>query len=192
MEDLWQFNEEVVARAIDDSAIPTICWRWPRNRFYHLRFCRRYARRHAHSRGRAGLPRYSSIKKQLNTFGAGLEGAWILGLQSHAQTLDYLARRLISPMQQIDNKKMQINGLERRMDIALQGMLKTHQQHVLRLNSSLQQLNPQNVLARGYAMVQDASGKLVTAAETLKMGDSVSITFKQGSADATVIRVQSD
>jgi exonuclease VII large subunit len=41
-------------------------------------------------------------------------------------------------------------------------------------------------------MVQDASGKLVTAAEALKMGDSVSITFKQGSADATVIRVQSD
>jgi exodeoxyribonuclease VII large subunit len=115
-----------------------------------------------------------------------------IGLQSHAQTVDYLARRLISPTQQIDNKKIQINGLERRMDIALQGMFKTHQQHMLRLNSSLQQLNPHNVLARGYAMVQDASGKLVTAAETLKMGDSVSITFKQGSADATVIRVQSD
>jgi exodeoxyribonuclease VII large subunit len=115
-----------------------------------------------------------------------------IGLQGHAQTLDYLARRLISPMLQIANKKTQMNGLARRMNIGLQGMLKTHQQHVLRLNNSLEQLNPKNVLARGYAMVSNEAGEMIHTSQQLKVGNAISIMFEHDSADATVTRIKSD
>jgi exodeoxyribonuclease VII large subunit len=114
------------------------------------------------------------------------------GLQAYAQTLDYLARRLISPMQQIENKKTQINGLGRRMDIALQSMLKTHQQHVLSINNSLQQLNPQNVLARGFSLVYDEKGELLSNSQQLKVNQQVSITLHQGGARATVTDINDD
>jgi exodeoxyribonuclease VII large subunit len=132
------------------------------------------------------------LKSQLQTLWSRLGRRMDIGLQSHAQTLDYLSRRLISPTQQIDNKKTQINGLGKRMDIALQGMFKTHQQHMLRLNSSLQQLNPKNVLARGYAMVCNETGEMINSSQQLKVGYAVNIMFEQGSADATVIHIKSD
>jgi exodeoxyribonuclease VII large subunit len=113
-------------------------------------------------------------------------------LQGNAQTLDYLARRLISPTQQIENKKTQMNGLGRRMDIALQRHLQTHHQHLIMLKNSLQQLNPRNVLARGYAMVQDKTGAMIKSAQQLKIGDAVNLVFEKDSAEATINRIKSD
>ena len=49
MEDLWAFNEEVVARAIAASKIPIISALVPRNGFHHCGFCGRPARAHAFS-----------------------------------------------------------------------------------------------------------------------------------------------
>ena len=114
------------------------------------------------------------------------------GLQARAQTLDYLARRLISPIQQIENKTTQITQLKHRMDIALQGILKSQQQYVLQLKNSLEQLNPHNVLARGYAMVQDEAGKMINSSLQVKLGKPITIIFQDGSADAIVNRTKVD
>ena len=114
------------------------------------------------------------------------------GLQAHAQKLDYLARRLISPSQQIEHKTIQIRQLKHRMDIALQRHLQTNQQTILRLKNSLAQLNPLNVLGRGYAMVQDESQKLITNSNQTKAGNLVNIMFAHGAANATIINVKPD
>ena len=115
-----------------------------------------------------------------------------IGLQSNAQRLDYLSKRLISPLQQIDNKANQLRQLQHRMNIGLQGILKSHQQRVLRLQNSLNQLNPHNVLARGYAMVQNSSGEMVKNSQQLKLGETVKITLHIGEADATIISHESN
>jgi len=119
-----------------------------------------------------------------------LERLMDTGLQAHAQTLDYLARRLISPIQQLQNKTTQINQLKHRMDIALQSILKSHQQHVLQLKNSLEQLSPQNVLARGYAMVLDETGAVIKNAQRLKINQSVNIKFEHGEARAEITGIK--
>jgi exodeoxyribonuclease VII large subunit len=58
------------------------------------------------------------------------------------------------------------------------------------LQNSLAQLNPHNVLARGYAMVQDDVGKLVSDAAQLTPAQNIHITFAQGSADAKITDVK--
>jgi exodeoxyribonuclease VII large subunit len=192
MEDLWQFNEEVVARAIDDSAIPTISGVGHETDFTICDFVADMRAATPTSAAELACQDVDVLKSQLQALWSRLGRRMDIGLQSHAQTLDYLSRRLISPTQQIDNKKTQINGLGKRMDIALQGMFKTHQQHMLRLNSCLQQLNPKNVLARGYAMVCNETGEMINSSQQLKVGYAVNIMFEHGSADATVIHIKSD
>ena len=110
-------------------------------------------------------------------------------LQAHSQTLDYLARRLISPMQQIELKTTQINQLKQRMEFAAQRHLQTCHQQVLRLKNSLQQLNPQNVLARGYSLVYDANGELVSNSQQLTVKQVVKITLHQGGVQAAITKI---
>ena len=186
MEDLWQFNEEIVARAIDDSAIPTISGVGHETDFTICDFVADLRAATPTAAAELACQDMQNIKKQLHHLWGRLVRRMDTGLQSSAQRLDYLSRRLISPNQQIINKMQQINLLRNRMDIGLQGILKSHQQHVLRLQNSLTQLNPNNVLARGYAMVQDATGNIVSDANQLKPAQKIHITFASGSADAAV------
>jgi exodeoxyribonuclease VII large subunit len=192
MEDLWQFNEEIVARAIDDSAIPTISGVGHETDFTICDFVADVRAATPTAAAELACMDIQTLKEQINTIWNRLVRRMDAGLQGHAQTLDYLARRLISPVQQIENKKNQLNGLARRMDIALQGMLKTHQQHVLRLNNSLEQLNPRNVLARGFSLVYDEKGELISNSQQLNTNQKINITLHQGGARATVYDINED
>jgi len=168
MEDLWQFNEEIVARAIDECTIPTISGVGHETDFTICDFVADMRAATPTAAAELACQDVETLKTQLKQLWHRLERRMDTGLQAHAQKLDFLARRLISPLQQLENKTTQINQLKHRMDIALQGILKSHQQHVLQLKNSLEQLSPQNVMARGYAMVQDKSGALIKNAQQLK------------------------
>ena len=189
MEDLWQFNEEIVARAIDECAIPTISGVGHETDFTICDFVADMRAATPTAAAELACADVGTLKTQIQQLWNRLQRLMDSGLQAHSQTLDYIARRLISPMQQIENKKMQINGLGRLMDIALQGMLKTHQQHVLRLNNSLQQLNPHNVLARGFSLVYDEKGELISNSQQLKASQQVNITLHKGGVRATVSEI---
>ena len=190
MEDLWQFNEEIVARAIDDSAIPTISGVGHETDFTICDFVADLRAATPTAAAELACIDVGTLKTQTQQLWNRLQRRMDTGLQAHSQTLDYLARRLISPRQQIENKKTQMNGLGRRMDIALQSLLKTHQQHVLQLKNSLQQLNPHNVLARGFSLVYDEKGELVTSSQQLKANQQVNITLHQGGAGAMITKIK--
>jgi len=192
MEDLWQFNEEVVARAMDDSAIPIISGVGHETDFTICDFVADVRAATPTAAAELACADVQTLIDQVHHLWRRLERRMDTGLQARAQKLDYLARRLISPIQQIENKFNQTSQLKHRMEIALQGILKSQQQHVLRLQNSLAQLNPKNVLARGYAMVQDETGNMVKSSLQAKVGGHVSIVFQDGSADATVNHVKSD
>jgi exodeoxyribonuclease VII large subunit len=192
MEDLWQFNEEIVARAIDDSAIPTISGVGHETDFTICDFVADVRAATPTAAAELACQDASNLKAQLMQLWSRLGRHMNADLQSNAQKLDYLSRRLISPIQQIENKVNQISLLENRMDIALQGILKSHRQHVLQLKNSLEQLNPKNVLARGYAMVSNEAGEIVSSAQQLKVGNAVNLIFEQGSANATIVHIKSD
>jgi exodeoxyribonuclease VII large subunit len=192
MEDLWQFNQEVVARAMDDSAIPIISGVGHETDFTICDFVADVRAATPTAAAELACADVQTLIDQLHHLWRRLERRMDTGLQARAQKLDYLARRLISPTQQIENKFNQTRQLKHRMDIALQGILKSQQQHVLQLQNSLAQLNPKNVLARGYAMVQDDAGNMIKSSLQAKVGAHVSIIFHDGSADATVNQTKSN
>ena len=108
-----------------------------------------------------------------------------IGLQSHAQKLDYLAKRLISPLQQLQNQTMQLKQLQNRLALAMQQQLQKHQHTFSQLKSSIEQLSPQAVLARGYAIVERA-GETITDSKQLQIGQEVRIQLHVGEASANI------
>ena len=186
MEDLWQFNEEVVARAIDQCAIPTISGVGHETDFTICDFVADMRAATPTAAAELASQDMQTFKAQLNAIWSRLVRHMDIGLQSRAQTLDYLSRRLISPLQQIEIKMNQLRQLQHRIDIGLQRHLQTKNMRLISLQNSLAQLNPRNVLARGYALVYNPNGEVVTQSQQLQLDHCVKIILHQGSAEAKI------
>jgi exodeoxyribonuclease VII large subunit len=191
MEDLWQFNEEIVARAMDDSAIPIISGVGHETDFTICDFVADLRAATPTAAAELACMDVAAQQLQLHNLRAKLNRQMQTQLDTVGQKLDYLARRLISPIEQLKYKRDLLHALGRRMDIGLQGSLNMHAQKILRLQSSLKQLNPHNVLARGFAFVQTQTGEIVNNSAQLKSNDAVQVTLQIGSFDATVKTIKS-
>ncbi len=73
-----------------------------------------------------------------------------------------------------------------RLDVALQTSLQIAQNRLVRHTSTLKALDPTAVLKRGYALVTDATGNVITRAESTSPGAQVQIRLSEGALSATV------
>ncbi|MDP1766584.1 MAG: exodeoxyribonuclease VII large subunit [Methylotenera sp.] len=186
IEDLWQFNDEIVARAIAECAIPTISGVGHETDFTICDFVADVRAATPTAAAELVTPSRDNLLNVLNQLKQQLARNMQYLLNQREQTLDYLARRLISPQQLIDQQKLQLTQIAYRLNTVINQQLQVKQQNLLRMNQNLTHLNPQAVLTRGYAFVQNKSGVIITSSQQLQAGDEVKLTFGVGSADATI------
>jgi len=189
IEDLWQFNEEIVARAIAACSIPTISGVGHETDFTICDFVADMRAATPTAAAELATPSREALLNSLKQVKLHLARNLQFLLNQRTQALDFLARRLVSPSQQIEQQKLHLLQITRRLENAVHQQLKTRQQTLLRLSQNLQHLNPQAVLTRGYAFVQDAKGSIVSSGDGLHQGDEVRLTFGTGSADAVINKV---
>ncbi len=189
IEDLWQFNEEVVARAIANCAIPTVSGVGHETDFTICDFVADIRAATPTAAAELVTPSRDALLSSLRQLKVHLSRNLQFALNQRAQALDYLSRRLISPTQQIEQQKSQLAQITHRLQNAVAQQLKTRQQNLLRLSQNLQHLNPQAVLTRGYAFVQDKNGVIVGSSAQLAKDDQVRLTFGAGSAEATINKI---
>lgn len=187
LEDLWSFNEEVVARAIDDCPIPTISGVGHETDFTICDFVADMRAATPTAAAELACMDMHSLMGELAQLKKRMQRQIEATLNQHAQKLDFLTRRLISPQQQIAHKSVQVQQLSKRLALSAQQQLQQRQHYLLRLSDSLHQLNPHNVLARGYAMVQNSQGQMVTSSQQLAIGETVKLSLHQGEANASVV-----
>jgi exodeoxyribonuclease VII large subunit len=186
LEDLWQFNEEIVARAIDECGIPTISGVGHETDFTICDFVADLRAATPTAAAELACPDIANIKQHLMQLQKRLLRQIETVLNHHAQKLDYLARRLISPVQEIENKQNKLHQLQHRLNLSIGRQFDTQKQLLLRLRGSLAQLNPENVLARGYALVQDQNGHVIYDSQQLNADELIKIRLHQGEATAQV------
>jgi exodeoxyribonuclease VII large subunit len=189
MEDLWAFNEEIVARAIAGSRIPVISCVGHETDFTIADFVADL---------RAPTPSAAAelvvkSKVELAAHIAGLEKRLLQGLRIYYENLYGRFRRLAS-------SRMLVNPLAllerpvQRLDQAVEGLFGASADRLRRTgeklnlqSEKLKALSPLFPLKKGYAVVKDARGKAVKTAASLAPGDRLSLQFAEGRADAEVI-----
>lgn len=191
IEDLWQFNEEIVARAIANCRIPTISGVGHETDFTICDFVADIRAATPTAAAEMVTPSRDALLNGLGQLKQQLAKNIQYLLSQRAQTLDYLARRLISPLQQIEQQKSQLAQIAYRLNSNINQQLQTKQHNLIRLSQNLQHLNPQAVLTRGYAFVQNSAGAIIASSQQLQAGDEVTLTFGKGSADATINKTRS-
>lgn len=188
IEDLWSFNEEVVARAMAACRLPTISGVGHETDFTIADFVADLRAATPTAAAELACPDQSQLRQQVAQSQQRLIRAMQSLLRQHAQTLDYLSRRLISPAQQLQQQKQALQQWQHRLSLAMQQYLQGRRRRLEYLTNSLQQLNPHQVLARGYAIVQQQNGRAVTDARQLTIGEHLKLTLHQGEAQVIVAK----
>lgn len=186
IEDLWQFNEEIVARAVAECSIPTISGVGHETDFTICDFVANVRAATPTAAAELVTPSRDNLINALSQLNQQLMRTMQYLLNQREQTLDYLSRRLISPLQLIEQQKSQLSQLNYRFNNAIHLQIQHKQHDLLRLSQNLTHLNPQAVLTRGYAFVQNKLGEIVTSSQQLNEKDQVKLTFGRGSAEATI------
>lgn len=190
MEDLWSFNEEIVARAIAGCSIPVVSGVGHETDFTIADFA---ADRRAPTPTAAAelvSPDRTTLLHKVQQTIHRLERQMNFGLQNRMQRLDILAHRLIHPGERIQQRKTVLEHLRLRLQGTVNQQLVMRQTQLHRLSQNLQHLAPQHVLNRGYSMVQNKAGAVIHSHSQLHAGERVSITFAQGGAEADVKKIK--
>ncbi len=187
MEDLWSFNEEVVARAIVDCSMPVISGVGHETDFTIADFAADVRAPTPTAAAELVSADREGMLRQLQQTHLRLQRQMRYMLGEKMQRLDILSHRLVHPGERLKQRHEQMTNLQTRLKQAMSRRLETQSLHVVRLGQNLEHLAPQQVLNRGYSLVRDAGGQLVTHANQVEIGDRLSISFAQGGADTTVI-----
>ncbi|CAG0958589.1 Exodeoxyribonuclease 7 large subunit [Methylophilaceae bacterium] len=189
IEDLWQFNEEIVARAIADCRIPVISGVGHETDFTIADFAADRRAPTPTAAAEMATPDRDALLNMLGQQQQAMQRHMSYRLNRYAQQLDFIARRLLSPAQQLAHKAEHLEQLGLRLQTGIKQVLTRQQERLLRLSLNLQHLNPNAVLNRGYSLVQNVSGEIIRSSNQIKPGDMVQIRFSEGKAEAEISRI---
>ena len=211
MEDLWAFNEEVVARAIYDSDIPVISAVGHEPDVTIADFVADLRAPTPSGAAELAVPDRAEYALSVRTLDTRLRTAAHKQLQARRQRLTTLQERLElrTPANYIAEKRLLLDQMADRLCAALPARLTREEQkltvlrqrlltagqgglHKRRLRfaqtvATLDAISPLRVLARGYAVAtRGKRGAVVTDAAALKAGDTLHIRFAKGAANCRV------
>jgi len=82
----------------------------------------------------------------------------------------------------IEAERERLSQWQERLDRSIHQQLKAHQQKFEQYAQLLHNINPKQVLQRGFSIVYDAEGQVVQAAEQLGVGQELQLEFASGRA----------
>lgn len=183
LEDLWAFNEEVVARAIASSTVPVIAAVGHEIDFTIADFV---ADRRAPTPTAAAqmvVPRKADLVEQLAALDEQLRQNLQFNLSMLRDAVAGLARRLADPGRKLRENQQRLDELSVDLLRRFQEMLRHFKDRLAQSSGRLGALSPLAVLDRGYSITHRLDDeRIVKAAASLQVGDGVRITFAQGKA----------
>jgi exodeoxyribonuclease VII large subunit len=180
LEDLWQFNEESVARAIRASPIPVLVGVGHETDFTIADFAAdRRAPTPTAAAELASPPRAELLER---VAGLALRASREARrrVEYAMQAVDGLARRLVHPAERIRASRRLLAQLGARLASAAARSLDAARYRVEHLRSALGGLDPNAVLARGYSITRNAAGEVLRDAARVTEGERLVTTLNRG------------
>jgi exodeoxyribonuclease VII large subunit len=186
IEDLWAFNEEVVARAVRASEIPVIVGVGHESDFTIADFAADLRAPTPTAAAELAAPEREGLLHAVRQRWARTEQLVHTLLRARVQRLDYAVRALAAPRAPIRALQARLESLRARLGAVRSALVAVRAAHVAATARALQALDPRQVLGRGYALVRDEPGRLVTDAGQLAPDQPLQIELARGAAQVRV------
>jgi exodeoxyribonuclease VII large subunit len=186
IEDLWAFNEEVVARAIAECHIPVVSGVGHETDFTIADFVADLRAATPTAAAQAVVPDGLEWRQRLTQLQRRFSRSVNRRFEQAMQQLDFTQRRLVHPAQRIQLQSERLATVKLRWQGVMQRNLEQRMTRLASMQQHLQHLDPSQVLARGYSLVRDAKGNIVSNSQQVTEGAALDITFAQGGAGVLV------
>ncbi|MCC7299909.1 MAG: exodeoxyribonuclease VII large subunit [Verrucomicrobia bacterium] len=209
IEDLWAFNEEIVARAIAASQIPVISAVGHEIDFTISDFVADVRAPTPSAAAELAVPVKTELETQITRLAARLGGslqnqvhilreripgfrqtmmhALMDGLRLRQQQVDETSRTLAECLKNaVSVQKQRLPGLQQIMAHRMESAVAERKQNLRRLEVQLRSLSPLAVLDRGYSLTETADGSVVRNADSLKKGAILRTRFAKGTVISEV------
>src|SRR5215211_7947423 len=191
-EDLWAFNQEEVARAIRKSAIPVISAVGHETDFTIADFVADFRAPTPSAAAEIVAAREDQICSALENLGrqmVRLTRYQIVNLRSRVQE-QALSHAFDEVKSRLSRARLRYDAASSACDAAMDAKLQEGRERLALAAASLDALSPLGVLQRGYAIAQDASGKLVRDAAVVRVGDEISVRLAKGKLATRIERIE--
>jgi exodeoxyribonuclease VII large subunit len=183
LEDLWAFNEEIVARAIFDSAVPVISAVGHEIDFTIADFVADQRAPTPTAAAEMAVPKRADLMERL----ASQQDALLRGMERTIEGArdDWrtLVKRLSDPGRKLREHQQRLDELSVDLLRGFQERLRQSRDGLARIAGRLEALSPLGVLERGYSIAHKLPEELIVKdAATLSTGDRLRVTFAAGKA----------
>ncbi len=188
IEDLWAFNEEIVARAVYSSRIPIISAVGHETDFTICDFVADLRAPTPSAAAECAVPDTGELK------------VWLISCRQHLFTIVKnkidIQKSLLSaieksgalkdPLVKINESRRELVYLSEKLSNTAENIINTNRATVSAISGKLDALSPLKVLSRGYSFAINSENRIVTKPTDVQIGESFSLELLTGSVKAMV------
>ena len=192
IEDLWAFNEEMVAQAIFDCSVPIISAVGHEIDFTIADFVADLRAATPSAAAELAVSEIDRIDEAIYSRKEELDGLMMNLLSEKKGRIEHQLRqlKLLDPEYKLRQSKERLARIEIALNDAIEGIIKSLRQRLSLLSSRLDGSSPLKRLKSGYAFVTDEKGKRVKSVKQLKSGMKIDMALTDGYATATVDEIK--
>ena len=188
LEDLWPFNEEIVAREIYNSELPVISSVGHETDFTIADFVADLRAPTPSAAAELAVPNIADVTLKINSY----KNRYQLALKKKVEFMRLRYEKCMNqrvfkePLQKIQEKYIVIDMKIKSMQNSAEAMYKDKKGNAMKLIAKLDALSPLKTLMRGYSIVS-LNGKSIKSAKDLNKDDEVELRLSDGSAKAKIL-----
>ena len=193
LEDLWAFNEEIVARSIYNSKIPVIS---AVGHEIDLTIADLVADKRALTPSEAGelvVPRKDLLIEKTEKFKARLLQSLTGKLRFSKEKLDRIANSYVirQPFDRLNRWQQSLDEFAQRLNLNITHALNTEREKLSGIAGKLESLSPLNVLKRGYTITtRQEDNKSLRDIKNLSKGDKIKTNLSKGSIISEILSIE--
>jgi exodeoxyribonuclease VII large subunit len=188
IEDLWAFNEEIVAQAIFDCSIPIISAVGHETDTTIADYVADLRAPTPSAAAELAVYDINQLFEKIESYKDTLNSCMLNNLEKPKNKIENLSLRLkyLSPTNQINQKRTYCMDLEGRLSNIINEKITDNSHRLAIYIEKLKGLSPLDKLSQGYAYVEDSNYRVVNDINKVNRGDKVNIYVKNGRITTTV------
>ena len=194
IEELWAFNEEIVARSIFDSKIPVISAVGHETDYTISDFVSDLRAPTPSAAAELAVKNEKLLKDELEGIYKRMLSSELKMLLSYRQTIDSIAVDKLSGkfISKLNSKSEDLDYFYNSLNKSIRHKLDINSKELSSIGSMLNAVNPLNIMDKGFALVYNKEDEIIKTVENVDINEEINIRIKDGSLKCTVDNISKE